>query len=66
MSRIRCKGCNEYPAFTAVSCDREGNHIRGEKCNLCGAIRIIQTRSAPKRDARKAWFEATLQQILAS
>jgi formate dehydrogenase maturation protein FdhE len=66
MSRIKCAGCTETPRFTAVSFDKQGTPIRGEKCNLCGMIRVIQTRKAPKRDARRAAFETALLRVLAS
>jgi hypothetical protein len=35
MGRIQCKGCKEFPKFTAVRFDADCNEIRGQKCNLC-------------------------------
>jgi DNA-directed RNA polymerase subunit RPC12/RpoP len=63
MTKARCPNCKEFPYRWRTALTDEGTW--GVRCSLCSHIRIVARRAAPKRNARNARLEATLQSLWA-
>lgn len=63
MAKVICKNCGG-DVFKPRYFDAEANPIRGMECQNCHAVRLVKTRKAPKRDARKAQTSATIKWLL--